>query len=95
MIPFTQYLRPDGRKRAVETDRPESVERDAHKFIAAGGVYEIEVLRTGHVSLTAAFPLADGVEDIATELAPNGPGLEAHVDRLVARSMDFLDHKTD
>ena len=49
-IPFTQYLRPDGRKRAVEIDMSKEVEDLAKRFIAAGGRYECEELTTGHAS---------------------------------------------
>ena len=81
-IPFTQYLRPDGRKTAVEIERPENIERKAHRFIDAGGRFECEHLTTGHASLTAVWK----DEDIAIEVVPNGTAVPAAVDRLVAKA---------
>ena len=52
-IPFTQYLLPNGQRRAQQIDRPADIESLAEKFIASGGRYECEVLTTGHVSFTA------------------------------------------
>lgn len=83
-VPFTQYLRPDGRKRAQEIDRTPEVEALARGFIGAGGYFEIEELRTGHVSLTAGM----NGEDLAIELEDNQPGLVGPaVDRLVRRAV--------
>jgi hypothetical protein len=79
-IPFTQYLRPDGRPTPVEIDRPEDIERMAQRFIDAGGRFECEHLTTGHASLTATW----NGEDIAIEVVGNGPEVPAAVDRLVA-----------
>jgi hypothetical protein len=45
-IPFTQYLRLNGRKRPVEIDRPEEIEAIARRFIESGGRYECEELTT-------------------------------------------------
>jgi hypothetical protein len=89
-IPFTQYLRPDGRRTDVSIDRPADVEAMANVFISAGGCFECEELLTGHASLTAVFPLNEGPEDIAIEVVPNGPPVEAAVDRLVASAVDWL-----
>jgi len=78
-IPFTQYLRPDGRKRPMEVDRPSAVEAVAWNIIALGGRFEIEVLTTGEISMTVAFE----EEDIAIEVCENGPPIMKAVDRLV------------
>ena len=59
-ILFTQYLRPDGRKRGVEIDMSQEVEDLAKRFIAAGGRYECEELTTGHASLTAVYEVDAG-----------------------------------
>lgn len=83
MIPFTQYLRPDGRRTAVEIDRPDDIEQRARRFIEAGGRFECEHLTTGHVSLTAVWK----DEDAAIEVVANGPEVPAAVDRLVVRVM--------
>lgn len=84
MIPFTQYLRPNGKQRAIEIDRPEEIEAIAHEFIASGGRYECEELNTGQVSLTAV----KDDDDVCIELCMNGPDVPAAVDRLVKKSKE-------
>jgi len=86
VIPFTQYLRPDGRKKMISIERPPEIEALAQSFLDRGGWFEAEVLTTGHVSLTACFNMPDGDNDIEIELAQNGPGVEAAVDRLVRKA---------
>jgi hypothetical protein len=89
-IPFTQYLRPDGRKRAVEIEMPEPIEALAQIFINHGGRFECEHLRTGHVSFAAVHEV-DGVdEDIAIELCPNGPDVPFAVELLVRKAIAWL-----
>jgi hypothetical protein len=78
-IEFTQYLRPNGRKRTVEIDRSLEVEALAAAFIAAGGWYECEELTTGHASLTACFVVDGESEDVVIELCMNGPAVPEHV----------------
>jgi hypothetical protein len=90
-IEFTQYLRPDGRKRTVEIDRSPEVEALAAAFIAAGGRYECEELTTGHVSLTAYFVVDGEGQDVVLELCRNGPAVPEHVDKLVKRSVEWLE----
>lgn len=84
-IPFTQYLRPDGRKRQVEIDMEPETETLARKFIDAGGWFEVEELSTGHASLTACAYVNDEPQDIDIEVVPNGPAVPDAVDRLVRR----------
>jgi hypothetical protein len=85
MIPFTQYLRPDGRKEPVEIDRPPEIEQLAQEFIARGGYFECEELNTGHASFTAGHPDAEE-GDIAIEVVMNGPDVLEAVDRLVRKA---------
>jgi hypothetical protein len=80
-IPFTQYLRPNGRQVEVSIDRPEDVSKLAERIIAAGYRFEVEELTTGHASFTIAGP--EGDEDI--ELCMNGPKVPGAVDTLVKR----------
>jgi len=81
-IPFTQYLLPNGRKSYQLIDRPEDIEDIARRFIASGGRYECEVLRTGEVSLTAV----KYDDDVEIVLSANGPSIPDKVDELVRRS---------
>jgi len=85
-IPFLQYLRPHGERRSVHIDRSPDIEGMARLFIASGGRFECEELRTGDVSLTAC----KFGRDVAIEVVPNGPLVEAAVDRLVRKSQAFL-----
>ena len=80
-IPFTQYLRPNGRTTEVSIDRPSEISDLAQRIIDAGFRFECEELTTGHASLTIAGP--EGDEDI--ELVMNGPGIPDAVDNLVRR----------
>jgi len=81
MIPFIQYLRPDGRKIYAEISRPEEVELKAGQIMAAGFRFEVEILTTGQVSMTITND-EDG--DVATEIIPcNGPEVPEAVDRMI------------
>jgi hypothetical protein len=86
-ILFTQYLRPDGRKRGVEIDMLQEVEDLAERFIAAGGRYECEELTPGHASLTAVYEVDGEDQDIAIEVCSNGPEVPERVEKLVRRSI--------
>lgn len=91
-IVFTQYLMPRGRKQCTEIDMPKEIEALAQRFISAGGFYESEMLsdyRT--VSLTACFEQPDGDNDIAIEIAQNGPAILGAVERLVRKSITWLE----
>lgn len=81
MIPFTQYLRPDGRIRETGISRPADVEAKAQEILNAGYRFECEELHTKDVSLTIFDPEAE--EDVAIELVPNGPAVPAAVDKLI------------
>lgn len=91
-IPFTQYLRPDGRKRDIAIDRTDDIEGMAETFIQSGGRYEAEELRNGMVSLTAVHRLRgwDDTRDVCLELCMNDATIPAHVDKLVVRSIGWL-----
>ncbi|MER9355514.1 hypothetical protein NKI61_19790 [Mesorhizobium sp. M0514] len=82
-IPFTQFLRPNGRLVSVSIERPAEVATKAQAIIAAGYRFECEELTTGDVSLTVAN---DDDGDLEIEVVPNGPTVPAAVDRLVERA---------
>lgn len=81
MIEFTQYLRPDGRQRKITIDLPE-VQSKADAIIAAGFVFEIEVLSEGTVSAT----ISDDLYDHSNVLASNSPDVPAAIAAMI---MDF------
>lgn len=94
-IPFTQYLRPDGRRRPMEIERPKEIEEIARRFIASGGRYTCEELSTGVVSLAAEKVIDGEPKDVAICLSSNGPEVEAKVDELVRKSGEFCDASPD
>ena len=86
MIPFTQYLRPNGRKARTAIDRPSEVEKKAQDLIDSGAVFEIEELMSGIVSMTCERETNDEHEVLAHELCSNGTEVPETVDRLVGRA---------
>jgi hypothetical protein len=78
-IEFTQYLRPNGRRRKVYIKRPAAIVQKANQILALGYCFECEELMTGMVSLT----ISDGEQDLAIELCRNGPAVPETVDRLI------------
>lgn len=81
-IPFTQYMRPDGRAVPVRIARPVEIAEKAQAIIARGLCFECEHLTTGDVSLTITDP-DEG--DVDIEVVANGPEVPAAVDRLILR----------
>lgn len=78
-VHFTQYLTPDGRRRSAIVLRPTHVAQKAQELLDAGLHLEAEVLSTGEVS----FTIASNDEDLAIELAQNGPDVPKAVDKLI------------
>jgi hypothetical protein len=88
-IPFTQFLRPNGRQRFATIDRPEEIEAQALAVIRAGGRFTAEVLRTGHASIACEYE----DEDIAIEVVMNGPKIPEAVDKVVKSAYKQLVEK--
>jgi hypothetical protein len=89
-IPFTQFLRPSGERRQTFIDVPHQVALLARRFIEEGGAYTSELLRGGQVSLCAEFTVEGERQDIVALIAPNGPGIEEAVEKVVRESYEFL-----
>jgi len=85
-IPFTQYLRPDGRQVPVSIERPADIEKLAYEFIEKGGRFTAEMLITGQVSFAAEYPVDGESQDIAIEICPNGPEAFDAVDNCVRKA---------
>ena len=88
-IPFTQYLLPDGRKRAVEFSVSGEEAIIARRVLDKGLRFEAEVLTTGEVSLTIFDPEKE--EDVAIEVVPNGPEVPKAVSALVMAMQEQSD----
>jgi len=86
-IPFTQFLRPDGRRVPVEIDVSDEVESLAEILVKAGCRFEIEELSTGMVNMECM--LAECC--ICGELCPNGPQVPGAVEKLVRTAYRRLD----
>lgn len=82
-VPFTQFLRPDGRQQSVTIDRPTEVVEAAQQLIARGCRFEIELLRTGEVSMECCRTVDGETQTLAMEIVANGPPVCDAVDRLV------------
>ena len=82
-IPFTQYLRPDGRKRPVIFTVAGDTAVKADKVLRRGWRFEAEVLVTGEVSLTVEDDEDDEYPCQAIQIVPNGPEVPKAVERLV------------
>lgn len=78
-IPFTQYLRPNGRTKEVMIDMPADIELKAGKLIESGCHFDIEVLSTGIISMTC-----EREDDVlAIRLSTNGPEVPIAVGKLI------------
>lgn len=86
-IPFTQYLRPDGRTRPALIDRDPEIEAIAHDAITKGVTFTAELL--GDTNLVMLNAEHNG-KDIAAALVMNGPGVPDAVDKLVRNTSAYL-----
>ena len=89
-IPFTQYLRPDGRPIAQWIARPVDIEAAAQRFIDAGGNYTAEVLRTGEISLAAVKQVDGELRDVEVKVCSNDEAVPVAVDQLVLLSVAHI-----
>lgn len=81
MIPFTQFLRPDGKKRQVEIVRPGEILAKAKALLDRGFHFSCEELQTGYAVFYCEHP--DEEEPVATAMCPNGPKVPETVDKLI------------
>lgn len=79
-IPFTQYMRPNGRAMPVTIDVEDDVAAKARTIIDSGLELECEVLSNGRVSFTITHP-DDG--DLDIRVCENGPNVPYHVAHLI------------
>lgn len=90
-IPFTQFLRPDGRRREVSIVRSDEVARQAQQLIEAGCRLEIEELTTGHVSMTVERDDAEGeTQVLGQRIVMNGPKVPSAVDSMITEAFGTL-----
>lgn len=82
MVRFTQFLRPNGKKREVEVHLDHVSEEKAHAIIESGHHFEIEELSNGLVSATIVHDEMD--EDVAhARIVPNGPQVILAITKMI------------
>lgn len=71
---MTQFMRPDGRQKQIETELPCVVQDDYNAMIAAGYRLEAEVLTTDEVSITITeAKVTCDEQDVDFSVTNNGP----------------------
>ena len=85
LIPFTQYLLPNGRTRTVNWEcTSHEQEIKAQSLLDAGAKFECEMLQTGQVSLTCELKDNTGeMQTLAHEICANDPEVVKAVAHLV------------
>lgn len=90
-IPFIRWL-PNGGYIGQTIERPAAIEFQGHRFIANGGRYCIALMAPDEVIVAACVHMADGnLQEVAREVASNGPPLAEAVDNVVRASVHWLD----
>ena len=91
-VEFTQYCLPNGRRMKQRFHCAPEIEAIAARFIASGGRYECEVLRTGEISLTAVKEVNGEDQDVALVLCKKGDEgtVGDKVNELIRQSKSFI-----
>ena len=72
LIPFTQYLLPDGETRPMTIELDGDAANKAEEILDSGKYrFEIEMLRTSQISITCFDTNKE--EDVSIEVCANGP----------------------
>lgn len=85
---FTQYLMPNGRKRAVTIDVDSEIEHMATELEKKGCRFEIEMLMTGQISMTCERGDIDEPVIFGSCIVENGPGMKEAVEQMVKDSLE-------
>ena len=86
-IPFTQYLKPNGKKVSVVIDMDEDTEAQAKILLDNGYHFAVEILNNGIVSITC-----ENDEDvISIELCENGPKIPDIVRKLITTAKERME----
>jgi len=91
MIPFTQFMMPDGRREAVTIERTPEIELMAHRIIAAGYAFEIEML-SDYKSISMEI-INKRERVLAADICENGPQVPPMIDRLVTEAFAKIPHR--
>ena len=85
-IPFTQYLQPNGAKRAVVIDVDEETEAQAKILIDKGYHFDVEILNTGLISLTCE----DDEDLISIEICENDASIPNTVRKVIRTAIERI-----
>jgi hypothetical protein len=86
-IPFTQFLRPDGRRTIVTIDRPAHIEDMAKVIIDSGGRFTVEALVPFR---DVSFVVEYNDADLCAQVCQNGPAVLEAVDALVSEAFTLI-----
>lgn len=87
-VKFTQYLRPNGRKKIIYIDLKPEIEKMANTIIDMNYRFEAEVLSD---DLTCSFTITSNEEDHYCILVPNGPEVPQKISEMIYDFYSKLD----
>lgn len=88
---FTQYVRPDGHRKTISIPCEQVLLDKAQTLIDANYVFEIEVLRSGLVSMTVEKDEGDDVVCASHYICSNEPdSVRLNVEQLITEAFDFV-----
>lgn len=91
MIHFTQYLRPDGRKKSIAIFRPDEIQSKADRLEKCFYcVFEIEELRNGTISMTVEQRGQEDHGPVAMRVCNNGARIPEMVDEMILEATKNL-----
>lgn len=86
-VPFTQYLRPNGREVSLNISVPSKHRDRVEAILAAGYTFGVEMLSRGNeISLT----ISDDDTDWVCLVVPNGPLILPTIEELIESFPDHL-----
>lgn len=90
-VPFTQYLRPDGRTKEISIEMPRKIGLLARSLLSKGYYFSAEILTTDQVSLTCEAVVSGVESKIAAHIVcDDGPGVPQQVERLITEAWDSV-----
>lgn len=93
MITFTQYLRPDGRKRTTYIERTPEIHKLADWLRTRGCYFEIEETTIGTVVMYVENDEHFDSEPVAMEICGNNEDVPKSVDKMIRGAVKRLSDK--
>lgn len=79
MVPFTQYLRPNGQPVPQEIEVDRNLDSKVQAILSRGLTFECEVLTTGEISMT----ITSKEQDEAITICQNGPEVRPALEKMI------------